>query len=326
MAYSITCVNSSSKLGKGFAFVGSQYHLEIGDQDFYLDLLFFHLRLRCFVVIDLKVDDFKPEYAGRMKFYLSAVDDRLRHPADAPTIGLILCKGRYEVIVAYALRDSAKPLGVAAYRVSSQLPQLLEADLPTQTELAREYPLMALVKLRIDIERMLRQLTQQHGAPKGPPAIRSMLEQLAQGGGLPQSAAAFGETLRVLNAATHGGDFSAAAPAAALDAGTQLLDELKKLWEPERPPGCRRPICRCTELSDVSNRAASPGRPLHPSGTIGRACGFRRPAPLTFRMLGFCATQWIAYTDRGRFVPCLSLKVFRPSRCWASRASASPRP
>lgn len=82
------------ELGKGFAFVGSQYHLEIGDQDFYLDLLFYHLRLRCFVVIDLKVDDFKPEYAGKMNFYLSAVDDLLRHPADAPTIGLILCKGR----------------------------------------------------------------------------------------------------------------------------------------------------------------------------------------------------------------------------------------
>jgi predicted nuclease of restriction endonuclease-like (RecB) superfamily len=217
------------ELGKGFAFVGSQYHLEIADQDFYLDLLFYHLRVRCFVVIDLEVDDFKPEYAGKMNFYLSAVDDRLRHPADAPTIGLILCKGRNEVIVEYALRDSAKPLGVAAYRVSSELPKQLEADLPTQTDLAREYPLMALVKLRIDIERMLRQLTQQHGAPNGPPAIRSMLERLAQVRGLPQSAAAFGETLRILNAATHGVDVSADAAAAALDAGTRLLDELKQL-------------------------------------------------------------------------------------------------
>lgn len=137
------------------------------------------------------------------------------------------------MIVEYALRDSAKPLGVAAYRVSSQLPKQLEADLPTQTELAREYPLMALVKLRIDIERMLRQLTQQHGAPNGPPAIRSMLERLAQVRGLPQSAAAFGETLRILNAATHGVDVSVVAAAAALDAGTRLLDELKQLGEPE---------------------------------------------------------------------------------------------
>lgn len=122
-------------LGKGFAFVGSQYHLENGDKDFYLDLLFYHLRLRCFVVIDLKVDEFKPEYAGKMNFYLSAVDDLLRHPTDAPTIGLILCKGRNEVIVEYALRDSAKPLGVAAYRVSAQLPKQFKDDLPTQTEL-----------------------------------------------------------------------------------------------------------------------------------------------------------------------------------------------
>lgn len=221
------------ELGKGFAFVGSQYHLEIGDQDFYLDLLFYHLRLRCFVVIDLKVDDFKPEYAGKMNFYLSAVDDVLRHPVDAPTIGLILCKGRNEVIVEYALRDSSKPLGVAAYRVSPQLPKQLEADLPTQADLAREYPLMALVKLRIDIERMLRQLTQQLDVPDGPPAIRSMLERLAEVRGLPQSAAAFGETLRVLNAATHGVDVSAEAAAAALDAGARLLDELKQLGDSE---------------------------------------------------------------------------------------------
>jgi predicted nuclease of restriction endonuclease-like (RecB) superfamily len=102
------------ELGKGFAFVGRQYHLEIGDQDFYLDLLFYHLRLRCFVVIDLKIDEFKPEYAGKMNFYLSAIDDLLRHPNDAPTIGLILCKGKNAVIVEYALRDSAKPMGVAA--------------------------------------------------------------------------------------------------------------------------------------------------------------------------------------------------------------------
>src|SRR5271166_1667850 len=81
------------ELGKGFAFVGSQHHLEVGGQDFYIDLLFYHLRLRCFVVIDLKVDDFKPEYAGKMNFYLSAVDSLLRHPTDAPSIGMILCKG-----------------------------------------------------------------------------------------------------------------------------------------------------------------------------------------------------------------------------------------
>jgi hypothetical protein len=98
-------------LGKGFAFVGSQYHLEVGGQDYYLDLLFYHLRLRCFVVIELKIEDFKPEFAGKMNFYLSAVDDQLRH-----------CKGRNSVIVEYALRDTSKPMGVAQYRLSAALP------------------------------------------------------------------------------------------------------------------------------------------------------------------------------------------------------------
>jgi len=125
------------------------------------------------------------------------------------------------------------PWASPAYRVSSQLPKQLEADLGAQTELAREYPLMALVKLRIDIECMRRQLTQQHGAANGPSAIRSMLERLAQVRGLPQCAAALGDTLRTLNAATHGVDVSADAAAAALDAGTRLLDALKQLGEPE---------------------------------------------------------------------------------------------
>jgi predicted nuclease of restriction endonuclease-like (RecB) superfamily len=221
------------ELGKGFAFVGSQHHLEIGDQDFYLDLLFYHLRLRCFVVIDLKIDEFKPEYAGKMNFYLSAVDDLLRHPTDAPTIGLILCKGRNAVIVEYALRDSTKPMGVASYRVSSQLPKQLEAELPTPDELAREFPLMALVKLRIDIERTLRQLAQQQGVLDRPFAIGPMLQRLAEAGPLPQSAADFDEALRALNAAVHGVDVSADAAAAALEAGTRLLDELRQLKDPE---------------------------------------------------------------------------------------------
>jgi predicted nuclease of restriction endonuclease-like (RecB) superfamily len=219
------------ELGKGFAFVGSQYHLELGDQDFYLDLLFYHLRLRCFVVIDLKVDAFKPEYAGKMNFYLSAVDDLLRHPTDAPTIGLILCQGRNAVIVEYALRDSSKPMGVAAYRVSPHLPKQLEGELPTPDELAREFPLMALVKLRIDLERILRQLAQQHGVSDGAPALGPTLQRLAAVGGLPPGAADLGETLRTLNAAAHGADVSADAAAAALDAGTRLLDALRRRLE-----------------------------------------------------------------------------------------------
>ncbi|HKT74321.1 MAG TPA: PDDEXK nuclease domain-containing protein [Steroidobacteraceae bacterium] len=124
------------ELGKGFAFVGSQYPLEVGGQDYYLDLLFYHLRLRCFVIIELKVEGFKPEFAGKMNFYLSAVDDHLRHPDDRPSIGIILCKGRNEVIVEYALRDSGKPMGVAQYKLSSALPDRLKADLPTVEDLA----------------------------------------------------------------------------------------------------------------------------------------------------------------------------------------------
>ena len=104
------------ELGKGFAFVGSQHHLEIGGQDYYLDFLFYHLRLRCFVVFELKMEEFKPEFAGKMNFYLSAVDDRLRRPDDDPSIGIILCQSRNEVVVEYALRDTTKPMGVARYR------------------------------------------------------------------------------------------------------------------------------------------------------------------------------------------------------------------
>src|SRR6185437_3786219 len=91
------------ELGVGFAFVGSQHHLEVGSQDYYIDLLFYHLGLRCFVVIDLKMEEFKPEFSGKMSFYLSAVDDLLRHTSDAPSIGIILCKGKSAVIVEYAL-------------------------------------------------------------------------------------------------------------------------------------------------------------------------------------------------------------------------------
>ena len=101
------------ELGVGFAFVGSQYHLEVGGRDFYLDLLFYHLRLRAFVVVDLKVAEFEPEFAGKMSFYLSAVDDLLRHAADHPSIGIVLCKSRNRVIVEYALRVTTKPIGVA---------------------------------------------------------------------------------------------------------------------------------------------------------------------------------------------------------------------
>nr|WP_298718935.1 PDDEXK nuclease domain-containing protein [uncultured Steroidobacter sp.] len=136
------------ELGKGFAFVGSQYPLQVGDQDYFIDLLFYHLRLRCFVVIELKVEGFKPEFAGKMNFYLSAVDDLLRHPDDRPSIGIILCKGRNQIVVEYALRDTSKPMGVAQYRLSAALPKRLKRDLPTAEDLGQEFRSMVEHSLR----------------------------------------------------------------------------------------------------------------------------------------------------------------------------------
>jgi predicted nuclease of restriction endonuclease-like (RecB) superfamily len=126
------------ELGEGFAFVGRQYHLEVGDQDFYIDLLFYHLKLRCFVIIELKDKDFKPEYAGKMNFYLSAVDDLLRSPGDNPSIGLILCRSKVGVIAEYTLRDMTKPIGLAEYRLQDALPENLKTALPTIEELEAE--------------------------------------------------------------------------------------------------------------------------------------------------------------------------------------------
>jgi predicted nuclease of restriction endonuclease-like (RecB) superfamily len=126
------------ELGVGFAFVGSQYPLEVGGEDFRIDLLFYHLKLRCFVVIDLKMGTFKPEYAGKMNFYLSAVDDLLRHPADQPSIGVILCKSRNAVVAEYALRDTAKPIGISDYLATVSLPADLKGSLPTVEELEAE--------------------------------------------------------------------------------------------------------------------------------------------------------------------------------------------
>jgi predicted nuclease of restriction endonuclease-like (RecB) superfamily len=126
------------ELGVGFAFVGSQYHIEVGEQDFYLDLLFYHLRLRCFVVVDLKTSDFQPEFSGKMNFYLSAVDDLLRHPDDQPSIGIILCRSKNQVIAEYALRDLDKPIGVSAYQLQKALPEQMKGSLPTIEELEAE--------------------------------------------------------------------------------------------------------------------------------------------------------------------------------------------
>jgi len=119
------------ELGRGFAFIGSQVPLEVDGQPFYIDLLFYHVRLHSYFVIELKVGPFKPEYAGKLNFYLSAVDDLLRTPSDAPTLGLLLCESRSGSIVEYALRDMAKPIGISTYRVTRELPESLQGEVPS---------------------------------------------------------------------------------------------------------------------------------------------------------------------------------------------------
>jgi predicted nuclease of restriction endonuclease-like (RecB) superfamily len=126
------------ELGTGFAFVGRQYHLNVGDQDFYIDLLFYHIKMRCFIVIDLKKGNFKPEYAGKMNFYCSVVDDTLKHPTDQPTIGLILCENSNKIIAEYALRDTNKPIGVSEYELTKALPENLKPSLPSIEEIENE--------------------------------------------------------------------------------------------------------------------------------------------------------------------------------------------
>lgn len=123
------------ELGKGFAFVGRQYKLEINEADYFLDLLFYHLHLRCYVVIELKAGKFKPEYAGKLNFYLSAVDSQLKHPTDSESIGIILCRMKDKIEVEYALRDMNKPIGVSAFELSEIIPENLKTQLPTIEEM-----------------------------------------------------------------------------------------------------------------------------------------------------------------------------------------------
>jgi predicted nuclease of restriction endonuclease-like (RecB) superfamily len=126
------------ELGAGFSYVGRQVHLEVGKQDYYIDLLFYHLKLRCFIVIELKMGQFKPEHAGKINFYLSAVDDLKRHPDDNPSIGIILCQSKEKVIVEYALRNLNRPIGVSQYKLVETLPENLKANLPSIEEIEKE--------------------------------------------------------------------------------------------------------------------------------------------------------------------------------------------
>lgn len=125
------------ELGKGFAFLGRQYPLSVNGRDYFLDLLFYHARLKCYVVIELKAGEFKPEYVGKLNFYLSAVDDQLRGEGDQPTIGLILCKDKHKLDVEYALRDVHKPMGVSSF-ITKDIPLSVQSQLPTVQEIERE--------------------------------------------------------------------------------------------------------------------------------------------------------------------------------------------
>jgi predicted nuclease of restriction endonuclease-like (RecB) superfamily len=125
------------ELGTGFAFLGNQYHLNVGGDDFYIDLLFYNLNLRCYVVIELKTGEFKPEYAGQLNFYLSAVDGILKKGQDNPSIGLLLCKSKNDLVAEYSLKDMSKPIGVSAYQITSNLPEELERQLPSVEDIQK---------------------------------------------------------------------------------------------------------------------------------------------------------------------------------------------
>lgn len=214
------------ELGKGFAFIGSQYPIEVGGQDYFLDLLFYHLRLRCFVVIELKVDGFKPEFAGKMNFYLSAIDDRLRHSDDQPSIGIILCRERNEIVVEYALRDSARPMGVAQYRVSPALPEQLKRDLPTAEDLKPEFRAMSLVSLQREVDYTLRDFAAAHDIPADAPlSAELVLRELRQRGIAPPSSDQFVEALRAVKT-TNRIDADPTAASQTLALGRRFIAEL----------------------------------------------------------------------------------------------------
>jgi predicted nuclease of restriction endonuclease-like (RecB) superfamily len=126
------------ELGAGFAFVGKQVHLEVGGDDFFIDLLFYHLKLRCYIVIELKAGDFKPEHLGQLGFYLTAVDRHIKAPEDQPTIGLLLCKSKNKIVAEYALGGKTQPMGIAEYQLQQSLPKSMETNLPSIEQIERE--------------------------------------------------------------------------------------------------------------------------------------------------------------------------------------------
>ncbi len=127
------------ELGKGFAFVGKQYHIKVSQKDYYIDLLFYHLELRCYVVIELKAGIFKPEHTGKLNFYLSAVDSLIKKQEDNPTIGILLCKKKDKVEAEFSLRDINKPIGISSYLLTKAIPDEIQSKLPTVEQIENEF-------------------------------------------------------------------------------------------------------------------------------------------------------------------------------------------
>ena len=126
------------ELGKGFAYVGRQFKVEISDNDYFIDLLFYHLDLRCYVVVELKSGKFKPEYTGKLNFYLSAVDSQIKKDSDNPSIGILLCRKKDKIEAEYALRDVNKPMGISEYRLENAIPDKIKSKLPSIEELEKQ--------------------------------------------------------------------------------------------------------------------------------------------------------------------------------------------
>jgi predicted nuclease of restriction endonuclease-like (RecB) superfamily len=126
------------ELGAGFAYMGKQYPIQVGERDFFIDLLFYHAQLHCYVVIELKIGDFEPEHAGKLNFYIKAIDEQLRKEADQPTIGILLCKNKDRLVAEYALSDIQKPIGVSEYQLTQALPENLQSKLPSIEEIENE--------------------------------------------------------------------------------------------------------------------------------------------------------------------------------------------
>jgi hypothetical protein len=131
-----------TEMGSYFCFIASQYRIEIDDNEFFIDLLLYHRKLKCLVAIELKIGDFQPEYAGKMQFYLSALDDKVKLDDENPSIGIIICKGKNRTVVEYTLKDVSKPIGISTYKILKKLPKDLSKYLPTGDELAKKLKLL----------------------------------------------------------------------------------------------------------------------------------------------------------------------------------------